>query len=83
MPFDYNDSYKCENNQDYIFIQRYDDYRDETQNLFGGIEETPDHKTFYNLAKTYASNNIQMKNTSETCPRWGYFEDGVTNGADW
>ena len=62
---------------------RYDDYRNEAQNALGGIEKTPDHKTFYHLAKTYSSNNIQMQNTSATCPRWGHFKDGVTNGADW
>ena len=66
-----------------LFVFRYDDYRDSTKEFTGGIEKTPDHKTFYHLATTYAKNNIQMRNTSETCPRWGYFKDGVTNGADW
>ena len=64
-------------------IPRYDDYRDPTKEFTGGIEKTPDHRTFYYLATTYAKNNMQMRNTSETCPRWGYFKDGVTNGADW
>jgi hypothetical protein len=69
--------------KDIKYYYRYDDYRDDSKEFLGGIEKTPDHKTFYHLATTYASNNVQMRNTSETCPRWGYFENGVTNGADW
>jgi len=57
----------------------YDDYRDNQRQT--GIHETPDHQFFKHLASTYATNHETMMNQS-VCTRW-WFEDGITNGADW
>ena len=63
---------------------RYGDYRRPTRVLRGqGLSKTPDHEVFYHLATSYASNHEYMENATNKCPRWGYFEDGVTNGANW
>jgi len=57
----------------------YDDYRDNQHKY--GIHRTPDHRFFKHLASTYATNHQTMMNQS-VCTRW-WFEDGITNGADW
>jgi len=57
----------------------YDDYRDNQKQR--GIHQTPDHQFFKHLASTYATNHQTMMNQS-VCTRW-WFEDGITNGADW
>ena len=46
-----------------------------------GVSATPDHDMFRHLASTYATNHQTMLDQS-VCTRW-YFEDGITNGADW
>ena len=56
----------------------YDDYRKRDRT---GISRTPDHDVFYHLATTYSFNHAFMNDTSKECPYWGYFRDGVTNGA--
>ena len=69
-----------------IFFRRvfcsYDEYSPST-NSADGISRTPDHDVFYDLATTYSFNHAYMVNTSQICPDWGYFKDGVTNGAEW
>lgn len=57
----------------------YDDYRDNQVQF--GIHKTPDHEFFQHLASTYAVNHETMLNQT-VCSRW-WFEDGITNGADW
>lgn len=57
----------------------YDDYRANQKEY--GIHRTPDHLFFKHLASTYAANHETMMNQS-VCSRW-WFEDGITNGADW
>ena len=65
-------------------MQRYGDYRRSTPTLRGlGISKSPDHDVFYHLATTYSFAHAYMKNATKQCPRWGHFENGVTNGADW
>ena len=61
----------------------YDDYRTSASRRRGGVSETPDHDVFVHLAKTYASNHPYMEDTSKVCEHWGFFRDGITNGADW
>ena len=48
-----------------------------------GVYETPDHEEFYHIATTYSFAHKTMNDTLRACPTWGYFKDGVTNGADW
>ena len=62
---------------------RYDEYIGGGADIQDGISRTPDHDVFYDLATTYSFNHAYMVNTSEICPDWGYFKDGVTNGAQW
>lgn len=57
----------------------YDDYRDGQSQR--GVHRTPDHAFFKHLATTYASNHLTMMDPT-VCPRW-WFEDGITNGAEW
>ena len=59
----------------------YDDYRTGKERTEGIISRTPDHDVFYHLATTYSFNHAFMNDTSKECPYWGYFKDGVTNGA--
>lgn len=61
----------------------YDDYRTGDARKTGGVSRTPDHDVFVHLAKTYTSNHPYMEDTSKECEHWGYFRDGITNGADW
>jgi len=61
----------------------YDDYRSSADRKKGGVSRTPDHDVFVHLAKTYTSNHPYMEDTSKVCEHWGYFQDGITNGADW
>ena len=57
----------------------FDDYGGQKQQT--GISATPDHAFFQHLALTYANNHQTMRDPS-VCTRW-YFQDGITNGADW
>lgn len=59
----------------------YDDYHSDDFLKQRGISYTPDHRFFKHLATTYATNHDTMMNQS-VCERW-FFEDGITNGADW
>lgn len=61
----------------------YDDYRDGDPAHSFGPSRTPDHEVFYHLSKTYAAAHPFMSNSTLECPQWGYFKDGVTNGAEW
>jgi carboxypeptidase D len=61
----------------------YDDYRSPDKQKSGGVSKTPDHDVFYHLATSYTSNHPYMEDTSSECQHWGFFKDGVTNGADW
>ena len=60
----------------------YDEYRDpKDRTQADRIARTPDHEEFYHLATTYSFNHPFMNQTDNICPQWGYFKDGVTNGA--
>jgi len=62
----------------------YDEYRDpKDRTQADRIARTPDHEEFYHLATTYSFNHPFMNQTDNICPQWGYFKDGVTNGAAW
>jgi len=56
----------------------YDDFRRPDQT---GISRTRDHDFFKHLASVYASNHLSMLDQTQ-CTKW-YFEDGITNGAEW
>jgi len=47
------------------------------------IHRTPDHKEFLMISKAYSKENPGMRDTEKSCEHWGYFEDGITNGAAW
>ncbi len=59
----------------------WDNYHDSA--LTNGVYKTPDHAEFYHLATTYSLSHRTMNDTVAACATWGYFKDGVTNGADW
>lgn len=61
----------------------YDDYRSPASRQAGGVSRTPDHDVFVHLAKAYTANHPWMEDTTQKCPHWGFFKDGITNGADW
>ncbi len=47
------------------------------------LQFNADHDEFYRVATAYSFAHATMNDTAKACPRWGVFDDGVTNGADW
>eukprot|EP00095_Tigriopus_kingsejongensis_P004319 maker-scaffold228_size248166-snap-gene-0.11 protein:Tk04319 transcript:maker-scaffold228_size248166-snap-gene-0.11-mRNA-1 annotation:"GH12395" len=59
----------------------WDNYHDSGN--FAGPHITEDHDVFYQVATAYSLNHRVMHDSLKSCPDWGYFKDGVTNGAEW